>query len=92
MRETGNSPVTPPVQTKKEPNPFLDDPMLDTMSLAAEDLVADEDPYQTQSWKLDPDNDTRKLRTIPLGSQTDKSGKAPFNPYDTGKMPRGWKK
>jgi hypothetical protein len=81
-----------PGQKKKDPNPFLDDPMLDTISLEMEATVVEENPYQTSSWKLDPDNDTRKLKTITMGEQTDKPTKNPFNPYDTGKMRRGWKK
>lgn len=81
-----------PAQKKKAPNPFLDDPMLDTISLEIEEPVVEENPYQTNSWKMDPDTDTRKLKTITLGTQTDKPDKSHFNPYDTGKMPRGWKK
>lgn len=85
----GSQPIAP----KKEPNPFLDDPMLDTMSLQIDDIgPVPEDPYQTNSWKLDPNSDIRKLKTIPFGQQTESSPNARFNPYDTGKMRRGWKK
>ncbi len=84
----------PPVpEAKKERNPFLDDPMLDTMSLQVDDLDFPEDnPYGTNTWELDPDNETRKLRTIQIGSGTEKKQDSDFNPYDTGKMRRGWKK
>lgn len=80
-------------QKKAEPNPFLDDPMLDTMSLEADDLnFPESDPYQTSTWEMDPDNDTRKLRTFQSGNGADKDKRNAFNPYDTGKMKRGWKK
>jgi len=91
-REATEKPEAPVIKPKKEVNPFLDDPMLDTMSLEMDDLVVEENPYQTSSWKLDPGDDTRKLKKITLGEQTDKAPKNPFNPYDTGKMRRGWKK
>ena len=91
-RARGTEVQQAPAQKKKTPNPFLDDPMLDTISLELDETVVEENPYQTSSWKLDPDNDTRKLKTITLGEQTDKPAKNPFNPYDTGKMRRGWKK
>jgi len=92
-RATGQTYDSLPVAPKKEPNPFLDDPMLDTMSLEVDsDGPAPEDPYQTNSWKFDPNSDTRKLKTIPFGQQTESSPKARFNPYDTGKMRRSWKK
>jgi hypothetical protein len=91
--ETDSMHSGPAVAPKKEPNPFLDDPMLDTMSLEIDsDDSTPGDPYQTNSWKLDPNSDTRKLKTIPFGQQTESTPKAPFNPYDTGKMRRGWKK
>lgn len=83
----------PPPEAKKEPNPFLDDPMLDTMTLEVDDLDLSEDnPYRTNTWEFDPDNETRKLRTIPVGSAAEKKPGSEFNPYDTGKMRRGWKK
>lgn len=87
-------PEPPPApEAKKEPNPFLDDPMLDTMSLEVDDLDLSEDnPYRSNSWELDPDNDTRRLRTIQIGAATEKKSGSNFNPYDTGKMRRGWKK
>jgi hypothetical protein len=92
-RETDSPYGSQPAAPQKEPNPFLDDPMLDTMSLAIDnDGPVPEDPYQTNSWKLDPNSDTRKLKTIPFGQQTENAPKARFNPYDTGKMRRGWKK
>ena len=84
----------PPVpEAKKEPNPFLDDPMLDTMTLEVDDLDLSEDnPYQTNTWEFDPDNDTRRLRTFQIGEDTEKKPGSNYNPYDTGKMRRGWKK
>ena len=92
-RVTDSTQNSQPIVTKKEPNPFLDDPMLDTMSLAIDDIgPVPEDPYQTNGWKQDPNSDIRKLKAIPFGQQTENSPNARFNPYDTGKMRRGWKK
>ncbi len=76
---------------KKEKNPFLDDAALDTMALEAE-AIPDDNPYATFTWEQDPENDTRKLRTIQIGEKTEKKAGSEFNPYDTGKMRRGWKK
>ena len=80
-----------PKAPAEEPNPFLDDKMLDTMQLEAETLHED-NPYETHSWEMDPQNDTRKLRTIQSGKVEKKDEDAVFNPYDTGEHRRGWKK
>jgi hypothetical protein len=75
----------------EEKNPWLDDEMLDTIQLEADDLVDDE-PFQTNSWEHDFENDTRRLKTIAFGTKTAKKSSGEFNPYDTGSMRRGWKK
>lgn len=83
-----------PLPTQKpaeEKNPFLDDEFLDTMSLQV-DAGPKDDPYQTYTWEKDPENESRKLRNVQIGSKTEKSADRAFNPYDTGKMRRGWKK
>jgi hypothetical protein len=77
-------------KTKKEVNPFLDDPALDTMSFEKE-AGPDDNPYATFTWEQDPENDTRKMRTIQIGEKTEKKTSGDFDPYDTGKMRRGWK-
>lgn len=74
----------------EEPNPFLD-ATLDTMQLEQLD-VNDDDPYQSYSWQLDPENDTRKLKTIQIGEAGEKDVESEHNPYDTGILRRGWKK
>ena len=79
-----------PKAPAKEPNPFLDDEMLDTMQLEAETLHED-NPYQTHSWEMDREEDTRKLRTIQTGKLETKDPDDTFNPYDTGEFRRGWK-
>ncbi len=79
------------IAPKKGPHPFMDDPMLDTLSLKV-DSTTDDDPYSTYSWATDLENDTRKLKTIQVGTKTEKKPSADFNPYDTGKMRRSWKK
>ena len=80
-----------PVAEKKERNPFLDDEALDTLALEVDD-INDDNPYATHSWQIDPENDTRKLKTIQIGQATEKNPERQFNPYDTGSMRRGWKK
>jgi hypothetical protein len=40
---------------------------------------------------MDPESDTRKLRTIPFGSAADKKSAAADNPYETGEHRRSWK-
>lgn len=75
----------------EEKNPWLDDEMLDTIKLEADDLDGG-DFYQTSTWEQDFENDTRRLKTIPVGTGTEKKATNPFNPYDTGSMRRGWKK
>ena len=76
---------------KKEPNPFLDDSFED-MEIVNETSPAEMDPYASNAWKYDQEADTRKLKTLHIGSATDKEDKDPdFNPYDTGVFRRGWK-
>jgi hypothetical protein len=85
-------PATPDsTASKKEPHPFMDDPMLDTMTLEV-DLTTDDDPYSTHSWTTGLENETRKLKTIQVGTKSEKKPSADFNPYDTGKIRRSWKK
>lgn len=81
---------TLPMPARPEPNPFLDDPELNIE--LAEETLDQLDPYQSHSWKLRPDSDTRKLKALAIGKQTDKSSDGKFNPYDTGTSRRGWKK
>lgn len=76
---------------KKEKNPFLDNEFED-MELVNETSPAKMDPYASNSWKLDKDADTRKLKTLHLVSSGKKEAKGEScNPYDTGVFRRGWK-
>jgi hypothetical protein len=79
-----------PCTQEDEPNPFLDDEMLDTIQLKA-DTQHEDNPYQTHSWEMDPENDTRKLRTIQFNQIEEKVAEEVFNPYDTSEHRRGWK-
>jgi hypothetical protein len=79
-----------PAATKKERHPFLDDEMLDTMQLEA-DTLHEDNPYQTHTWEMDPEEDTRKLRTVQIGKADKKDSKSSGNPYDTGSHRRGWR-
>ena len=81
----------PTAKPNREPNPFLDDAALDTMTLEAP-TIPEDNPYATHTWEQDPENDTRKMRSIQVGGKTEKKAGSDFNPYDTGKMKRGWKK
>ena len=91
LQEANKAEKTEKTQNSKgEPNPFLDDKMLDTIQLEAETLHED-NSYQTHSWEMDPENDTRKLRTIPFDQIEEKRTDADSNPYDTGEHRRSWK-
>lgn len=78
-----------PAEKDKE-NPFLDDQFADLEIVNDVSSVKD-DPYASNSWKLDRDSDTRKLKTLHLGIQPEKKSDEDFNPYDTGVFRRGWR-
>ena len=80
----------PSEQPPKEKDPFLDDEFLDTMTLEP-DAIPEDNPYATTTWETQMENDTRKLKTVQIGEKTEKPAGSEFNPYDTGKMRRGWK-
>lgn len=75
-------------QKKPESNPFLDN---DDLAIL-EETISHDDPYQSHTWQMDPDSDTRRMKAIQIGKNTDKPSDAKFNPYDTGTSRRGWKK
>ena len=75
---------------KKEKNPFLDDDFED-MEIINETAPAKVDPYASNTWKIDQDADTRKLKTLHLTSSREEDNDEDFNPYDTGVFRRGWK-
>jgi hypothetical protein len=75
---------------QEEKHPWLDDETLDTIQLEASDLP--EDIYNSGGWDQTFENDTRRLKTIQIGSNTDHDATGAFNPYDTGSMRKGWKK
>jgi len=78
------------VVEKKAENPFLDDQFAD-MELVNDVSPVKDDPYASNTWKYAQESDTRKLKTLHLGSQTAKGSSEDFNPYDTGVFRRGWK-
>ncbi|MDP6436437.1 MAG: hypothetical protein QF803_05870 [Gammaproteobacteria bacterium] len=41
---------------------------------------------------MDPESDTRKMKTIQIGKAAKKKSEGRHNPYDTGTRRRGWKK
>ena len=79
-----------PNRRKKEKNPFLDNDFED-MEIINETAPAKVDPYASNTWKVDQDADTRKLKTLHLVSGTEQDNSEDFNPYDTGVFRRGWK-
>jgi len=84
------TPVSAPAK-KKKLNPLFDDDAMNSLQLEAE-AIPDDNPYQTSTWEQDLENDTRKLKTIAIGEKTERKPDSQFNPYDTGKMKRSWKK
>ena len=61
------------------------------MEIINETTPAKVDPYASNTWKIDQDADTRKLKTLHLVSGKEKDNSEDFNPYDTGVFRRGWK-
>jgi hypothetical protein len=89
-REQKAAPPPPPAAQNEEPDPFLDDLAVESMELEAE-IIPEDNPYDTLSWEDSMENDTRKLKTIQMGDKPIEKPGSEFNPYDTGKMKRGWK-
>lgn len=82
-------PVLPEIKEPPEENPFLNDAY---GKFELEDTTETHDnPYSTQSWEVDIESDTRKLRALQLGKKTERADPEDFNPYDTGVFKRGWK-
>ena len=79
-----------PAPAIKEENPFLDEQFSD-MEIINDVSPIKDDPYSSNTWKYEQESDTRKLKTLHLGSQTEKDPEEDFNPYDTGVFRRGWK-
>lgn len=62
----------------------------DTMELESPFATMDEaDPYQTETWELEHETETRKLKQ--LGVNKKPVERDPSNPYNTGVRRRGWK-
>lgn len=80
----------PAPAAKTEKNPFLDEQFAE-MELINDVSPIKDDPYASNTWKHDRESDSRKLKTLHLGSQTEKKSDEDFNPYDTGVFRRGWK-
>lgn len=83
------SQAVPRPQPQEEKNPFLDDEMLDTMSLVADDLEPDHTATQTLEQLFE--SETKRLRTLNMDKDPAQDTRSNFNPYDTGSMRRGWK-
>ncbi len=81
----------PPAAKKQESDSIFADHELSSFEIEA-DAIPDDNPYQTYSWEKDPENDTRKLKTIQISEKSDAPTEDQFNPYDTGTLRRGWKK
>ncbi len=91
--------VSPPGQRKSRidpeplPKPAADsaapDYGADALSLEG-DAVPDDNPYGTHSWEMDPEADTRRLKTLAIDPRTGKPDSD--NPYENIESRPGWKK
>lgn len=79
-----------PQPAKAEVNPFLGDQFAE-MEIVNDVSPVKDDPYASNTWKYEQESDARKLKTLHIGSQTEKASGEDFNPYDTGVFRRGWK-
>ena len=79
------------VRPPKGDHPFLDDNALDSMNLET-DMAPADNPYHHFNRDDDPENDTRKMKTIQISDSSDALPGDAYNPYDTGSMRRSWKK
>lgn len=80
----------PPVpRTVPEPqHPIFQD--TGPLELEGDDTEEDANPYNTSSWKLDPE---KGLRRVEDDKTVDRKGRAKNtsnNPYDTGTFRKGW--
>ncbi len=91
--------VNPPKARKSriDPEPLPKMPSDSTMpdygadALSLEDEAVPEDnPYGTHSWEMDPESDTRRLKTLAIDPRTGKPDSD--NPYENVKSRPGWKK
>ena len=79
-------------QGKKDADPFLVDPLLDTIALKT-DLGSEADnAYSKHPWANAPESETRKLRAIQNRHGYSKPTSDDFDPNDPGKMRRNWKR
>jgi hypothetical protein len=90
-KTTADEGPPPVVRQQKEKNPFLDDDALNSMQLEA-DTVPEDNPYKHANQDDDPENDTRRMKTIQINDSSAVPKGGTYNPYDTGSMRRGWKK
>ncbi len=91
--------VSPPKQRKAriDPEPLPKAPAdsevpdygADALSLEG-DAVPEDNPYGTHSWEMDPEADTRRLKTLAIDPRTGKPDSD--NPYENVKSRPGWKK
>ena len=83
-------PETPPASSaQKEKNPFLDS---DFAGLEiANDAKDSADPYSTNSWEYDRNDEARRLKAKEHGIVRLEDPPENFNPYDTGVFRGAWK-
>ena len=91
--------VNPPSERKSriDPQPVPEVPVdpsmpdygADGLSLEGEP-VADDNPYGTHSWEMDPEADTRRLKKLAIDPATGKPDTD--NPYENVQSRPGWKK
>ena len=77
-----------PVRNVPEPShPLFDD--TDQLELAGEE-VDEGNPYETSSWKLDPDKGIRRVEDDKTVDRKGRVKTTSNNPYDTGSYRKGW--
>jgi hypothetical protein len=70
-----------------EPDPIF----ADTGPLALEPETEDDaNPYNTSSWKMDPDKGVRRVEDDKTVDRKGRAKDSSNNPYDTGSFRKGW--
>jgi hypothetical protein len=80
-------PVRPVPRNVPEPDSIFSD----TGPLALEgEKTEDANPYETASWKLDPEKGARRVEDAKTVDRSGRAKNTSNNPYDTGTFRKGW--
>jgi hypothetical protein len=78
-----------PERPGREKNPFLDSDFAG-LEIASDPLPESADPYSTNSWRYDRNDEARRSKAKEYGVHIDEPPED-FNPYDTGVFRGAWK-